>query len=76
VPERERFLLGDAPLMASDEAADAMSPRTPVMFTPEAASTAFACFFPPIIALLSCAAASGPLALVTPVAGEAMVVRW
>jgi hypothetical protein len=29
-----------------------------------------------IIALLSCAAASGPLALVTPVAGEAMVVRW
>jgi hypothetical protein len=69
VPERDRFLLGDAPLMASTGVVEAMSPWASGMFNPEAASTALAFCFPSRIALLSCDALSGPLTLVGALGG-------
>lgn len=69
VPERDRFLLGDAPLMASGCAGDAVSPCAPVRFKPEAAMTALAFCFPSRIALFSLDALSGPLMLVGAFAG-------
>jgi hypothetical protein len=46
VPERERFLLGDAPFAASAGVADAISACASGIFKPEAASTALAFCFP------------------------------
>ena len=69
VPERDRFLLGDEPVMASGCAGDAVSPCAPVRFKQEAAMTALAFCFPSRIALFSLDALSGPLMLVGAFAG-------
>ena len=79
VPERDRFLLGDAPLMASAEVDDAMAGRATVvvvMFMPDAAKTALAFCLPSRIALFSPAAVSSPLMLGGASAGWTAPSPW